>query len=933
MDPRIKKLLKPHYVDSVFHTHVSLVKPKGRYNLGRSTLEDFWSTYCGIAEEEETILGLAEKPQQYLPVLVDVDLKLKDEGGEIGDKLYTEEQLKTIVELYQNTLRKIVDGCTEQELTCVVLEKDMYQQTRNENVYFKNGFHLHFPYIFMDKIDQELQVIPRVQQALKELDLFSNLGLEDSGAVIDKACCKVPWLIYGSRKSEDAQPYKVTKIYNCNLEEITLEKAFRNYQIFDSREQLIPLHGKVKHYLPRILSINSFHRPVKNIKRGTISPLKEKLRKERKSSASHRRIGVEEALTMAKKLLPMLSEFRAEDRNEWMTIGWLLFNITDGHPDGLELWCEFSSRVEDKYDENVCIYQWEHMVKKDLTIGTLRYYAKTDNPEEYKKFKEEQMEKHLIASVEGGSHNDVAKILFEDYGDEFVCASFSNKVWFQFVNHKWEQIEEGVFLREKISGTIIQRYVAKVKKLYDQINEATKEQAELIQSRIKNINKMIGNLKNSSYKNNIMKEASEVFYDQRFKDKLDSDAFLIAFNNGVYDLKQNIFRPGRPEDFLSKSMPVNYVQFTEDDERILEVNKFLQQVFPDKSVRNYFLDVSSDIFVGGNHEKIVVFWTGDGDNGKSVTQHFFDKMLGKLSVKLNTNVVTGKKPSAGSAFADLARVGGGVRLAVLEEPDSDEVINPGIFKHLSGNDSFYARDLFERGKDGREITPMFKLIFICNRLPRIKASDKAVTNRIRVIPFEATFCRPGKNPAPDSYEEQMKQKRFPMDKNFSKKIPTLVEAFSWILLQHRIKIANQPRVEPEKVRVATEMYCKQNDIYRQFIEESIIEDQKKIISLAEIYNLFKDWFRDGLPGNTLPVKSEVEDYFVRIWGSPEVGKKWKGYRQRTLQDDIASGDVVILDESDLVDYSEESEVKDTEKENKALKEEDEEDEDIPDEEN
>lgn len=300
------------------------------------------------------------------------------------------------------------------------------------------------------------------------------------------------------------------------------------------------------------------------------------------------------------------------------------------------------------------------------------------------------------------------------------------------------------------------------------------------------------------------------------------------------------------------------------------------------------------------------FWTGEGDNGKSVTQLFFELMMGKLAIKLNTNIITGKKPSAGAAFADLARAGGGVRWAVLEEPDADEMINTGIFKHMSGNDSFYARDLFERGKDGREIKPLFKLVFICNKLPRMKAADKAVWNRVRVIPFEATFCRPD-NPAPESYEEQLRQKRFPMDKQFGKKIPNLVEAFAWYLLQHRLKIMNSPRVEPEKVRSATEIYRKQNDIYRQFVDESIAEDKDKWISLVELYNLFKEWFKDSLPGHSVPVKNEIEEYFSKIWGTPDSGKKWKGYRQRTIQDDIDSGEAIVLTEEDLVTYEEKKE--------------------------
>jgi P4 family phage/plasmid primase-like protien len=903
MDPTINKILKINRVDSVLHTHVSLVNPKGKFQFNRQTLEEFWDSYCNLVQcNEDPLVGIAEKSQQYLPVLADIDLRIRDDGGEIKESLYNERQVLSVVETYQSVLRQIVDDCNDTDLTCVFLEKKMYQQNKNDIVYFKHGFHLHFPYLFLNRVDQEVQLIPRVQEIIKTLNLFSELGIEDSSSVIDKVCCKVPWLLYGSKKTEDAKAYRVSKVYDANLQEISLEKAFKNYQIYDSKEQIIPIKGRVDYYLPRILSVLPYNRPTKELKRNLVSPIKEKNKKDKKSSVNYRQMGLEESLKIARTLLPMIANFRAEDRNEWMTIGWCLYNISEGSDEGRDLWCEFSSRSEEKYDENVCIYQWERMTKKDLTLGTLRHYARIDNPIEYKKFKEEETNKYINASLDG-SHNDVAKALHAEYCDEFVCASVSNKIWYQFVQHRWEQIEDGTFLREKISGKIVERFIQAGKKLYDDLRECQDKATEImIQAKIKNLNRMISNLKSAPFKNNVMRECIEVFYDPRFREKLDADPFLIGFKNGVYDLKSNIFRPGRPEDFLSKNMPINYVGFSEDDEKVQDVYTFLEQVFPDKSVRKYFLDISSDIFVGGNHEKIVVFWTGEGDNAKSVTQNFFEMMLGKLSIKLNTNVVTGKKPSTGSAFPDLARAGGGVRLAVLEEPDGDEMINTGIFKHLSGNDTIYARDLFEKGKDGREITPMFKLIFICNKLPRIKAADKAVWNRVRVVPFESTFCRPD-NPAPETYEEQLRQKRFPMDKHFSKKIPHLIEAFAWVLLQHRMKIANVPRVEPEKVRIATEIYRKQNDIYRQFIEENIVEEPNSSLSLTEIYIMFKEWFRESLPGQSLPVKNEVEEYFTKIWGIPQSGKKWKGYKQRTLQDDIDNGDAVILQEEDLIDYN------------------------------
>ena len=901
MDLSIDKILREHKVKGVFHTHVSMGQTKGRYQFNRQDLEEFWKVYGKtIYENPDTIIGIAEKSQHYLPILGDIDIKIREsEEVEFGNEIHTERHVKEVIDVYQSVLRKIVEGCTDQQLICVLLEKPIYRILKNGISYAKHGFHIHFPYCFLNKVDQEVHLIPRVQELITEMKTFEDLGFEDSGSLIDKSCCKVPWLLYGSRKENGMEPYRVTKVFNSEGNEIELERTFKRYPLYDIQEKLIKINGKVEEYLPRILSIIPYGREVSEVKNGLISPLKEKIQERKNNTKEYKKTSVTQELAITKQLLPMLSDFRAKDRNEWMTIGWILYNIGDGCTEALDLWCEFSSRCEDEYDEAVCIYQWERMTRKDLTLGTLRYYASVDSPEKYTEFKKEQGTKYIHESL-NGSHNDIAKVLYAEYGNEFVCASVTSKIWFQFIEHKWEQIEDGIFLRKKISGDIVDRYTAIGKEILTQLAACTdKGEEAMYNARLKQVQKMMGNLKSAPYKSNIMKECTEVFYDKRFRDKLDTNPALFPFKNGVYDLITNIFRPGRPEDFISKSSPIDYIEMSDDDERVHDVHDYLEKVFPDKSVRAYFTDIASDIFMGGNNQKHVYFLLGEGDNSKSVIQTFFEKMLGHLSIKFNTTVITGKKVQSGSANPEMARAGGGVRLATLEEPNSDEMINIGILKNLSGNDSFYARDLFEKGKEGREIIPMFKLFFICNKLPKLKYSDKAVWNRIRVIPFESTFCRPD-DPAPDTYEEQLKQKRFPMDKDFTRKIPDMVQAFAWVLLQHRLTMKD--RVEPEKVRIATAVYRKENDIYRQFIEECIAEDEDKILSLTELYTHFKDWFRDSLPHHNLPIKNEVEEYFARIWDEPDKGKKWKGYRIRTLQDDIDNGDAIILGEDDLIDY-------------------------------
>lgn len=803
-----------------------------------------------------------------------------------------------MIEVYQSVLRNIVEGCTDDHLLCVLLEKPMYYITAGETTYAKNGFHLHFPNLFLSKVDQEVHLIPRVQDAVQEMEIFADLGFEDSASVIDKASCTVPWLMYGSRKSEDMDPYKVTKVFNSEGVEISLEEAFKQYRIYDHREKTIPICGKVEEYLPRILSIIPYGRQTHEVRHGLISPLKEKLQEQKTKKKTHLKVSVEEALRISERLLPMLADWRAEERNEWMTIGWILYNIGDGSPQALEQWMEFSARCEEKYDEASCIYEWERMIRKDLTLGTLRYYASIDSPELYKDFKKEQAE-HYVKESLNGSHNDIAKVLYAEYGNEFVCASISNKMWFQFRDHRWEEIEEGVFLRERISDEIVEKYSEMGKEIFTKLASVSdKAEEAMYNARLKQVQKIIGNLKSSPYKNNIMKEAMEVFYDRRFQQKLDQNPFVIGFKNGVYDLKLNEFRPGRPEDFISKVLPIELKEYKMEDESVQNVINFLEKVFPDPEIREYFLDCYSDIFVGGNNQKKVYLWTGEGDNGKSITQMFFDEMLGELAIKFNTQYFTGKKVASGSANPELARAAPPVRLGTMEEPDADEQLNIGELKKLSGGDKFWARDLFEKGKKTREVTPMFMLSFICNKLPKLKYADKATWNRFRVIPFEATFVEPGQ-PCPETKEEQMKQKRFPMDKEFKHKIPGMVSAWAWYLLEWRKQIT--VRKEPEKVREATAAYRRQNDIYRQFIEECIIEDDA-VLSITEMYAQFKEWFKEGWPNMSLPIKNEVKEYFEKLWGDPERGSIWRGYRIRTLQDDVEAGDAVILGEDDLVNY-------------------------------
>ena len=57
MNPSVEQILRENYVDGVFHTHVSMLQPRGKFQFNREKLEDFWDVYCNkILEDENAIV-------------------------------------------------------------------------------------------------------------------------------------------------------------------------------------------------------------------------------------------------------------------------------------------------------------------------------------------------------------------------------------------------------------------------------------------------------------------------------------------------------------------------------------------------------------------------------------------------------------------------------------------------------------------------------------------------------------------------------------------------------------------------------------------------------------------------------------------------------------------------------------------------------------
>lgn len=830
--------LQPLFVDrttsSRAFTHVSMRFPKGRFDLSsKKNRSRFWDLYCRVSQQDLSHpFGILECTGNIIPVLVDVDFKGMQGSWSPSSppaSMFPEAIIPSLVLCYQTVMKDILSDVDENTMTCLVLTKSPYFVA--DKGIFKHGFHLHFPCAFLDKYTQENELIPRVK--LEWQRSFSHLG--NVSSFLDIQYCRfqsTPWFLYKSSKSNVAKPYTITGMFDSfgsYYSEAEWMDAFADldYHLYDEEEKRIALtRENLSFHLPRILStfLGARHGYSKSLKIDVVpmmpggnhhkNPVHKNSKNKSMPSSSSNDIDVKMELGMARELLSVLPNDAAEDRNEWMYVGWILFNAFRGCKEAFDLWDEFSKRSQGKYDKHACVDAWNKMEVRNMTIGSLKFIVRRRSPEGYNKIVRKYLRMYIDKALAlQGTHNDLAKALLKRYEAEFMCSSIRDRRWYQFKDHVWQPMEEGFVLRQKLSDELVTEYEGLASQIvgsrtaeneedsclqsmqgpyrhflkendieispddlmmldFSENNNSSTHHKEsssesVVGRKVKSIVRIISQLKSAPFKTNVMKEATEVFYSSEFVKSLDCNSNLFAFRNGVYDLLSHEFRDGRPLDYISIQSPIRYRDdFDLESPEVLQIIDFFEKVFPDKSIRDYFLDLSSEVFIGRNLRKMFQIWTGEGNNGKSITIRLFEGMLGPYAIKLPTALIVGKRTQSSAACPELVRAGQGVRLCTLQEPDKRDIINIGILKELSGNDTFFARGLYQAGQ---EISPMFKLVLVCNDPPKLPYSDAAAWSRIRVIPFESKFVE--KDEAPTDPDQQLLEKRFPKDKDLQEKVP------------------------------------------------------------------------------------------------------------------------------------------------------------------
>lgn len=352
-----------------------------------------------------------------------------------------------------------------------------------------------------------------------------------------------------------------------------------------------------------------------------------------------------------RELLELLDVSKFKSSDDWTELGAILYNIDTNL---LDEFIRFTEKI-DSNKKNECEKIWTSNlidVQKSY-VSCLIELVKRDNYDGYIKYVANYIVKKYNLYDTDLNSTMIDDIIYDIFAHEYI--EIQGYGWYHYNGHMWRKIE---YMQSGVRHDIH-------KKLY-QIGEKMIDEKHNDGANIsKKINKIV------DYPNHLFKITKILGKPTEFSTIFDNNTNLLGFKNGVYDLNKNYFRIGYPSDYISKSTNYDYIEFTNDHEKIKELLDLL-----DAHDKNKFLSYAISC-LNGTIGSVDVWYGGDG-TGKTTLATLLSLSLGDYAC-VSSNFFGIKK-------RNLDHIGykeyllKGIRLTISEDNDK---IDMNLLKNLS----------------------------------------------------------------------------------------------------------------------------------------------------------------------------------------------------------------------------------------------------------
>ncbi len=862
----------------------------GRYIIPKEELPEFYKLYYEHIFVNKKKEYLTEKQLTNIgPLLVDVDLRY---NYDVEERKHTQQDILDMILLYLEELKECFIFQENKPFDIFIFEKQDVNRLADKSL-TKDGIHM----MICIQVEHNMQMIIRDRIIEKIADVWDLPIINTWDSVFDEGITKgiTNWQLFGSRKP-NYEAYELTNhfiiTYDKNDGEFMMDE--QNVEKFDMKTNLYKLTAQNSNIPafelnPKILDIYNKRLDQKTNKlKHTTSKTKINLIVENDVDEENEPISLNDIIdksSLENAVNKMLSRLKSTEYivrethlytqilpEKYYEPGSHLLNrqvaFALKHTDERLFlsWIMLRSKASDfDYSTIPSLYNdWKRYFntgKTGVTRKSIMYWAKQDAFEEYEKVSETTIDYYIEESLESQTEWDIAQVLYQKFKDKYVCVSYEKKgIWYVFKNHKWEQ-DRGISLRSALSKDIHNLYSLKRTNLEDEYHhfDQSDDRADYIKKKLKSLSDVMQKLKKTNDKNNIMREAMETFYDKEFLVNMDTNKYLLCFNNGVIDFKNKEFRDGYPQDYITKCTKIDYIPYYYDSNKdiIEQINDFMYKLFPIPELNKYMWNHLASCLIGTNVNQTFNVYHGSGSNGKSMLADLMTLTLGDYKGTVPITLVTEKRNAIGGTSSEVIQLKG-IRYAVMQEPTKGVKLNEGIMKELTGGDPIQGRALY---CESETFEPQFKLVVCTNNLFDIESNDDGTWRRIRKCDFVSKFKDE------DELHTDDTQYVFMKDKNLKEKLPLFAPVFASMLVKIAFETdGNVP--DCEYIINASNKYRNCQDHIAAFVKENIVktDDNKDRIRKQELINHFKFWFSQEQGNKKMPKGEELYMYMDKKYG-------------------------------------------------------------------
>jgi hypothetical protein len=852
-------------------------------------------------------LMVTERQQDISGIMIDFDIYQDVEEDQLTDKMFnklTEKVFELLIALLDFPEKNFVEyvGITRRPK---IIYKDDVEC-------YKDGFHMLIPGI---KIDRGVKLL--MIQKLIENDLVEQVlsGIEPADIVIkgkkyersdfvDKMSAHVPTFFIGSATKQGHMPYHLSHVFKVDVD--IEHKSIYIQQDSDFRRGI---NVNICHEF----SLN-FEAPNGIIKKRVYEPQEKfasvitELSNKNKAQNDEVRNNFGElsmnnlhdgARTDIKGLLDVLNPRRAEGYKEWRDVLCALANTSVSYKD----LAEYFSRKSKKFNMVSFETTWLGCIsasitsRKSVTLGSIHYWAKIDNPERYKKLRESNVYNVLYNLVyepfrEGIlGHADIGLLVHTLLKNKFVTdvpQGEKRRVWYEFVlegdDHiegelfKWHRChDDPVSISKYISSTLPNLFKSVLNRVKQNYDRSSGDISKYYASVLKNFKSSTRKLLDRNYKQNVLKDASDQFAKRGFADKLDRDPLISGVSNGILKLtlaphEGPTLIQGYHTHLVSQFTPVPFIPFDPSDKITRRILIALRNLFPDDEPDSFEFTM---MYLASTIDRLPVesmfmITTGTGANGKSFLAELHKGAIGPTyGVKLPLSYLVCRSSHADNATPAVMLLQH-ASLATYSESNKHEVLNAARIKELTGLETIAGRKLHQ---DMVNFKPRAHH-WVCSNfdLELGGSVDYGLERRIEYNPLKITFINPNIN----TYDKDNPYQRiaddtvtreWTEDPDVLGRYLGIMTWFHWHLYRkYKGKVKTVPHPH---IRFETEKYIRRQDVIasflaQRFIKVPVVESDGDTAAVPQQFAMVKEiqkyikWY--SMNHGSIPAKGLIETF-------------------------------------------------------------------------